>query len=459
LLGNQQPELIELVCEVCPDELAPESTSLHDLRQDRGRKIGHAAKDKSQLRSGLLTLDVLQELERTGNELARDEVHKDRVLPKLTLEELRDQGIPPAIACLLIQFRRILPRKPKDDSESREKFVELLPALFQELTNCRSLVEASVVFSKGELCRQIQSANVAGPRFKGVVRSARMGWAAGFGKHLREIQASESELAWVITGKILAVKIRQRQEDGLPMPTRTMRTLSELKRVGPDVPQASIETLIDRYGFTGIELGKWVSVKESQPLIQWVSDSCFDLEHIVGQWLEVLSRRGNLALALGARGKGKSCAHYESSLRVINLTKTRGDGSLAHEFAHFIDQMIASHSNSSSERFLSDRVNVGTRESRKIGAAMQDLLSVIGLVPSINHLEGDPAGKRWYRKAWVLRAWNGEGHDAQKAFAKLARQYPRQFEDGREAARNSQMLAGTKERLFGRWNSTRFHQL
>jgi len=49
---------------------------------------------------------------------------------------------------------------------------------------------------------------------------------------------------------------------------------------------------------------------------------------------------GRLAVAIGARGKGSAgfgkaaSAHYEPVERVINLTKMKGGGSLAHEWFH-----------------------------------------------------------------------------------------------------------------------------
>lgn len=43
---------------------------------------------------------------------------------------------------------------------------------------------------------------------------------------------------------------------------------------------------------------------------------------------------GGLGLAFGSRGHGAASAHYEVANRVINLTKTKGYSSLAHEWFH-----------------------------------------------------------------------------------------------------------------------------
>lgn len=47
-----------------------------------------------------------------------------------------------------------------------------------------------------------------------------------------------------------------------------------------------------------------------------------------------------LAIAFGARGKGAALAHYEPARVVINLTKMRGAGSLAHEWGHAFDDNL-----------------------------------------------------------------------------------------------------------------------
>lgn len=48
----------------------------------------------------------------------------------------------------------------------------------------------------------------------------------------------------------------------------------------------------------------------------------------------------NLAIAFGARGSGAALAHYEPERNVINLTKMKGAGCLAHEWGHALDNKI-----------------------------------------------------------------------------------------------------------------------
>ena len=48
----------------------------------------------------------------------------------------------------------------------------------------------------------------------------------------------------------------------------------------------------------------------------------------------------SLAIAFGARGKGGALAHFEPGRNVINLTKIKGAGSLAHEWGHALDYFL-----------------------------------------------------------------------------------------------------------------------
>jgi len=70
------------------------------------------------------------------------------------------------------------------------------------------------------------------------------------------------------------------------------------------------------------------------------------LADLIGVDPSKLAVGGRVALAFGARGKGNAgfgggaAAHYERVERVINITKMKGGGSLAHEWFHALDNLI-----------------------------------------------------------------------------------------------------------------------
>lgn len=94
----------------------------------------------------------------------------------------------------------------------------------------------------------------------------------------------------------------------------------------------------DTFGFRGVEFGNYVTQKERQRYLNEAYDAFMDLADLLGVSPKALSLGGQLGFAIGARGGGgKNAAHYEPELNVINLTKTQGAGSLAHEWWHALD--------------------------------------------------------------------------------------------------------------------------
>lgn len=113
-------------------------------------------------------------------------------------------------------------------------------------------------------------------------------------------------------------------------------------RGGKDITPQEFQ---ERFGFRGGEFGAWVQQgkgdKERQALLNSAYDALMDLSDIVGVPPRAISLNGTLGIAFGSRGSGWASAHFEPSNLVINLTKTRGAGSLAHEWLHALDNYFA----------------------------------------------------------------------------------------------------------------------
>lgn len=113
-------------------------------------------------------------------------------------------------------------------------------------------------------------------------------------------------------------------------------------RQGKDV---SAEKFGDTFGFRGVEFGNWVAqganAKERQGMLNQAYDALLDLAEIVGVPPKAISLNGSLGLGFGSRGSGNASAHFEPDTLVINLTKTKGAGSLAHEWFHALDNYFA----------------------------------------------------------------------------------------------------------------------
>ena len=95
-----------------------------------------------------------------------------------------------------------------------------------------------------------------------------------------------------------------------------------------------------RYGLRGGEFGNYTTSKDRLGSINMAYDAFEDLHKALGISAKDISLGDNLAIAFGARGRGSAMAHYEPVKNVINMTKRRGAGSLAHEWGHAMDAYI-----------------------------------------------------------------------------------------------------------------------
>lgn len=117
-----------------------------------------------------------------------------------------------------------------------------------------------------------------------------------------------------------------------------------VERVGVDYRNGrdiTPEEFQSTFGFRGVEFGNWVPQAERQMYLNKSYDAIKDFCAIVGISPKAFSLGGRLGLAFGARGKSGALAHYEPMKEVINLTRMKGAGSLAHEWFHALDNYIA----------------------------------------------------------------------------------------------------------------------
>lgn len=124
--------------------------------------------------------------------------------------------------------------------------------------------------------------------------------------------------------------------------------LKYISRTGPEfrprTRNITPDEMIKYFGFRGGEFGLWNNQDDRQACLNYAFDALVDLAYIVGSSTQFISLGGyqdkKLAIAFGARGKGKALAHYEPSRVVINLTKMKGAGALAHEWMHALDDAV-----------------------------------------------------------------------------------------------------------------------
>lgn len=116
--------------------------------------------------------------------------------------------------------------------------------------------------------------------------------------------------------------------------------LSHITRTGEEYRNGkdiTTEEFMNTFGFRGGEFGNWTNNLDRQQSLNMAYDALMDLSKTLNINPKDISLGGELGIAFGARGSGNALAHYEPSKIVINLTKMKGAGSLAHEWAHALD--------------------------------------------------------------------------------------------------------------------------
>ncbi len=153
--------------------------------------------------------------------------------------------------------------------------------------------------------------------------------------------------------------------------------IEESERTGParrqDGEDITSQRLMDTFGFRGVNFGRegWIKQAERQAYLNQAYDGLLDLAEILGVPPKAMSLDGKLGIAFGAQGKGKFAAHFVPGVNEINLTKTRGAGTLAHEWGHALDHHFATQAglDKDAEPMLSEHAYKGEKTSR---VAFQD---------------------------------------------------------------------------------------
>lgn len=133
---------------------------------------------------------------------------------------------------------------------------------------------------------------------------------------------------------------RQREEQFKEPETpveKSVRKGREIRTQG----NVSSQELKETIGLKAVNFGDWMkqtsNAKERQEHVNSAFDAFHDLAEVINVPVKAMSLDGMLGLAIGAQGKGKHAAHFYPGYNEINLTREKGAGSLAHEWAHGLD--------------------------------------------------------------------------------------------------------------------------
>lgn len=387
---------------------------------DVGEKIGGARKDIAGRRIVLADLEQMNEAEK------QELVTKDKVFPPFDYRNMRDAGVDPAVALVLKLIRDRIPTSPAKVKRSvaktfhvstsswqrgrygygydgkkctAEDYIKNVAILHDHLAGITSLDELR---DRCQALRQLFMATsqevdsldffetekglqfIASQQLRDVVGDKLYFTLCQADDYIaRAIKVAERAGGWAAVIKERSSRQEGNKETDI-LPDRPH--LQNIVREG-GVPRAgdiSADALLQATGCRGIEFGNWLPQDERQSVINHAHDAFQDLATVVGLPYEAISLEGTLAMAFGARGrggKGAALAHFEPARKVINLTRLSGAGSLAHEWAHAIDDFLGSSLGQGG--YLSE----GAKFNRQSEEAGEIFLAVAGLMETMKKSE------------------------------------------------------------------------
>lgn len=303
---------------------------------DFGEKIGGARKDLWKTR-GLTWQDAVNMTAAEKEEY----IKRDQIWPKLNIKEEIDKGVPLFLLYWKNEIRKCIYPSP-GCPENRKQYidgVQKLKAMVQkvkdeeDIPSFRELALGGYVLIKNKTY-PFQYDYTS--EFQGVIKGNT------FLRCLNDLAKMKRKMKRIGFGEANTKKKNTKKKKSWVPPQ-----LQNIQRSGVDFRKGkniSGTHLIDAFGIRAGEFGNWTNVSDRTWSLNMAFDAFMDLANALQ-----ISRldiglpglqHGALAIAFGARGIGNAVAHYEPFREVINITKMRGAGSLAHEWGHALDDYI-----------------------------------------------------------------------------------------------------------------------
>jgi hypothetical protein len=141
--------------------------------------------------------------------------------------------------------------------------------------------------------------------------------------------------------------------------SNTAIELTYIKRTGGyntsmvDNAETAKEFILNIFGFGGFTGGTTLTDVDAQNHIRYFAGAMSDLGDILNLDIKYLNQRGNLLYALGSYGGQRTLAFFRGSPEenLISFTKTRGDGTVCHEYGHYLDFLMGGFTRKLSSSF------------------------------------------------------------------------------------------------------------
>lgn len=340
--------------------------------EDWGREIKGAKKHNFQqtFKKRMETAEFQEEF-RALTEAEKDLfVNKSNIFMGIDADEMRARGVEASAVKYMKTVRNSLgsaPKIPKGDNSLKEDvytlFIEFLHYVEDTMieasrysTNFRDIEKEIDDKLKEYLFIENENSISYTPKGKllkktGVLPKSSVFFDRIFNKHKEKVDFKGA--TWDDENNKKERREAVGKEETAKQKINRLEHIENVSRTGtvhrPDDVNATTSFIQETFGFGGGQFGNWVTdskkddVTERQKFLNLLCDALYDLAEVLNTNTRDLGVNGVLAVAFGARGSGgKAKAHYEVVERVMNLTRLKGSGSLAHEMFHFYDNYIGS---------------------------------------------------------------------------------------------------------------------
>lgn len=231
------------------------------------------------------------------------------------------------------------------------EYLQKVQALTDFMQGVSSVAEAAQRFDERYIDPQKLAANPAGiTRYASgsvlndAAHAARQGVWDGDAFDFSQFRSTSSWTAEIAANEA-TIKLPDRAQPLTPPKLdRVTREGLPDQRKGNNITPAEFKTM---FGMADVGFGTWVGAKQDQDHLNYAHDAFMDLANHFGTEPKNLGFGGQMHFTIGALGHGKFAAHFQPAhpgpkgpVPVINLTNTKGDGTVYHEWIHALDHFL-----------------------------------------------------------------------------------------------------------------------
>jgi len=289
---------------------------------------------------------TLEEAEKEN--LGYEVITKDKLFPKIDIEEEIKKGKSAGHIYYHNYIRKSILRKPEDSKEARRIYVMEIKNIIQILEKTTEIDELISAINKYKYSfyehytEFYDIRRVMGAKFFNILKQSNLKKKyeakdldyTNYWRDKRPISDYDT-LRTLLSPKS---KKKKKKSVGDDIVSWRKQQLLKFKIDESKIPKNKTPIKVKNdFNFLGVQWGNYVSDKERLLFVNLLYSAFEDFAKTLGITKKQLSFNGTLAIAIGARGSGSALAHYEPRKKIINLTKSKGNGCIAHEWGHAFD--------------------------------------------------------------------------------------------------------------------------